>query len=234
MSKQTPRKPRHTRHPSNRILAVSDYESDHPTPGFGDQDSYAPPPPRTNTDLNLSVLQRYLPSVHNILSIAANAVIYTFDAVNERWDKSGVEGTMFVCLQSPLAEDPQQRARACVFVLSRRGLENVGVDLAMVSHVEVMGELVILRVEGSDDQWNERAGNAEDQEKVLGIWMHNDKADTRETNAAMINEAWKIARVAGKADEIDPEAGPAMQAIGSGRLTVDDLFRSHNGMNTAH
>lgn len=231
MSKQTPRKPRHTRHPSNRIPAVSDYESDHPTPGIGDGHSYAPPPQRNNTELNLSVLQRYLPSVRNILSIAANAVIYTFDAAGERWDKSGVEGTMFVCLQSPLVEDPQQRARACVFVLSRRGLENVAVDLAMVSHVEVMGELVILKVEGSSDEWDEGDG---EEEKVLGIWMHNDKADTRDINAAMINEAWKIARVAGRADEAGPEAGPAMQAIGSGRLTVDDLFRSQNGAHAAH
>lgn len=237
MSKATPRKPRHTRHPSNRILAVSDYESDHPIPGHGELDTYAPPPPRTNTDLNLSVLQRYLPSVHNILSIAANAVIYTFDGANERWDKTGVEGTMFVCLQMPSLDDPQLRARACVFVLSRRGLENVAVDLAMVSHVEVMGELVILRVEGGEDEddWNDEGTSPEGgKENVLGIWMHNDKADTRVINAAMINEAWKIARRAGRGEEIETEAGPAMQAIGSGRLTVDDLFRSQKGSNAAY
>lgn len=225
MSKQTPRKPRHTRHPSNRIPAVSDYESDHPTPGLGDPDGYAPPPPRTNTDLNLSVLQRYLPSVHNILTVAANAVIYTFNAPKEQWDKSGVEGTMFVCLQSPYPDDPQQRARACVFVLSRRGLENVTVELSMVSHVEVMGELVILQVEGT---------GAPEEDKVVGIWVHNEKADTRESTAAMITEAWKVARLAGRADEGEAEAGPAMQAIGSGRLTVDDLFRSQQGTNAAH
>lgn len=237
MSKQTPRKPRHTRHPSNRIPAVSDYESDNPITGGPNNAlqpayDYAPPPPdRTNTDLNLSVIQRYLPSIHTILSVAANAVIYTFDPENEGWNKSGVEGTMFVCAQSPLPEDHQQRPRACVFVLSRRGLENFNVDLARVSHVEVMGELVILKVEGSDE-WD---GDDGGEEKVLGIWVHNDRSDTREVNAATITECWKVTRVAGRADElVGPEVGPAMQAIGSGRLTVDDLFRSQNGANTAH
>ncbi|QKD48823.1 uncharacterized protein FOBCDRAFT_287696 [Fusarium oxysporum Fo47] len=148
MSRQTPRKARHSRQPSNRIPAVSDYESD----AAAIHADYAPPPPRTNTELNLSVLQRYLPSIHTILSIAANAVIYTFNSASESWEKSGVEGTMFVCAQSPLPEDPGQRPRACVFVLNRRGLDNVIVDLSRVTHAEVSGELVIMKVEG---EWQE-------------------------------------------------------------------------------
>jgi hypothetical protein len=178
---------------------------------------YAPPPPRSNTELNLSVLQRYLPSIHTILSIAANAVIYTFDSNSGSWDKSGVEGTMFVCAQSPLAEDPSHRSRACVFVLNRRGLDNMIADLARVSHVEVSGELVIMRVDG----------NREEGEKVLGVWIHNDKDDTRVQNAAAINEAWKVARSAGPAEAQGPEAGPAMQAMGR-RLSLSDLFGQPN------
>lgn len=230
MSKATPRRSRHTRYPSNRIPAVSDYESDVAAAMQPSYD-YAPPPPtRTNTELNLAVLQRYLPSIHTILSIAASAVIYTFDPAKQSWDKSGVEGTMFVCAQSPLPEDPNQRARACVFVLSRRGLENLVVDLARVSHVEIMGELVIMRVEDEDT-----GGEGEGGEQVLGVWVHNDRAETREVNAAMIQESWKIARVAGWTEAPQgPELGPAMQAIGSGRLTIDDLFRSQGGANTQH
>ncbi|KAG8676235.1 hypothetical protein FPOAC1_002236 [Fusarium poae] len=206
MSRQTPRKQRHSRQPSNRIPAVSDYESD----AAAIHTDYAPPPPRTNTELNLSVLQRYLPSIHTILSIAANAVIYTFSSTSESWEKSGVEGTMFVCAQSPSPEDPAQQPRACVFVLNRRGLENVIVDLSRVSHAEVSGELVIIKVEGD---W-------EEGDKVLGVWIHNDKDETREMNAAIIQEAWKIARSAGPVETTQgPEAGPAMQAMGR-RLKV--------------
>ncbi|KAM0338557.1 hypothetical protein ACHAPQ_002211 [Fusarium lateritium] len=214
MSRQTPRKPRHSRQPSNRIPAVSDYESD----AAAIHTDYAPPPPRTNTELNLSVLQRYLPSIHTILSIAANAVIYTFNSGSESWEKSGVEGTMFVCAQSPLPEDPGQVSRACVFILNRRGLDNVIVDLSRVSHAEVSGELVIMRVEGD---WGKG-------DKVLGVWIHNDKDETREVNAAIIQEAWKIARSGDPVETQGPEAGPAMQAMGR-RLSLSDLFGSANG-----
>jgi hypothetical protein len=220
MSKPTSRKSRHTRHPSNRIPAVSDYESDAAAAMQAPYDYEPPPPTRTNTDLNLAVIQRYLPSIHTILSIAANAVIYTFDAQGQNWVKSGVEGTMFVCAQSPLPEDPQRRPRACVFVLNRRSLGNVMIDLARVSHVEIMGELVILKVEG---EW------PGEEEKVLGVWVHNDKAETRDVNGAMITESWSIARSAGMAESQGPEVGPAMQAIGSGGLSINDLFKSQNG-----
>ncbi|KAM0558340.1 hypothetical protein ACHAPJ_005034 [Fusarium lateritium] len=223
MSRQTPRKARHSRQPSNRIPAISDYESD----AAAIHADYAPPPPRTNTELNLSVLQRYLPSIHTILSIAANAVIYTFNSASESWEKSGVEGTMFVCAQGPLPEDPGQRPRACVFILNRRGLDNVIVDLSRVSHAEVSGELVIMKVEGD---W-------EEGDKVLGVWIHNDKDETREVNAAIIQEAWKIARSAGSVGPVEtqgPEAGPAMQAMGR-RLSLSDLFGStNNGLNVGH
>ncbi|KAH6995078.1 hypothetical protein EDB80DRAFT_728571 [Ilyonectria destructans] len=219
MSRPAPRKARHSRQPSNRIPAVSDYESD--AAAYSSMhNAYAPPPPRTNTALNLSVLQRYLPSIHTILSIAANAVIYTFGSESGSWDKSGVEGTMFVCAQSPLPEDPNHRPRACVFVLNRRGLDNVIVDLARVTHVEISGELVIMRVEG---EW-------EEGEKVLGVWIHNDKDETREVNAAMIQESWKIARSAGPVEAQGPEAGPAMQAMGR-RLSLSDLFGKASGGN---
>ncbi|KAK5996150.1 mRNA-decapping enzyme subunit 1-like protein [Cladobotryum mycophilum] len=184
MSRTTPRKSRHNRHPSNRIPAISDYESD-----------------------------RYLPSISRILSIAANAVIYTFDSNTEGWEKSGIEGTMFVCAQMPLPNDVNNRPRACVFVLNRRGLDNVIVDLARVSHVEIMGELVIIKAEGD---WGEG-------EKVLGVWIHNDEEETRATNGAIIEESWKIARAAGTIAREGPEAGPAMQAIGR-PLTLNELF----------
>ncbi|KAI9896822.1 hypothetical protein N3K66_007844 [Trichothecium roseum] len=221
MSKQTPRKPRgHNRIPSNRIPATSDYESDvaaASAAGMAAAYDYAPPPPtRTNTDLNLSVLQRYLPSIHTILSIAANAVVYVLNTESAGWEKSGVEGTMFVCAQAPAPADPAQNPRACIFVLSRRSLENVVVDLARVSHVEVMGELIIVKVEGSG------AGDG-DGEKVLGLWVHNDRAETREVNAAMVQESWKIARESGSVTALSSEAGPALQAIG-GQLTLNHLF----------
>lgn len=79
--------------------------------------------------------------------------------------------------------------------------------------MELMGELVILKVEGD---W-------EEDEKVLGVWIHNDEENTRATNGAIIEESWKIARAAGTVSNEGPEAGPAMQAIGR-PLTLNELF----------
>ncbi|KAH7309609.1 hypothetical protein B0I35DRAFT_440315 [Stachybotrys elegans] len=216
MSRATPRKARHTRQPSNRIPAVSDYESDAAVM----QPAYEAPPLRSNTELNLSVLQRYLPSITNILSIAANAVIYTFSHTTHEWDKTGVEGTMFVCALSPPPEDPGQRARCCVFFLNRRGLENIIVDLNSVSHAVLDGELIIFKLEG---QWGE-------EEKIMGVWIHNDRDDTRDVNWAVIEENWRNSRSAGAAEPVQAEAGPAMQAVGR-TLTLNELFGRSNGGN---
>lgn len=241
MSRQTAHKGgRHKRHPSNLIPAVSDYESDAANLQKNhqqQQQNYEPPPPRTNTELNAAVLQRYIPSIHSILSIAANAVVYTFDSTAESWDKSGVEGTLFVCSQAPLPHDATNAPRACVFVLNRRGLGNVIVDLARVSHVEIAGELIIFRVEGGGGGVASEGGegNGSSGERVLGLWIHNDREETREVNGATIQECWAVARAGATAGEgveedLKQEAGPAMQAIGR-PLTLNELFGSQGVVN---
>ncbi|PHH64312.1 hypothetical protein CDD81_4796 [Ophiocordyceps australis] len=200
----TPRKARHARHSSSLFPPTSDYESDAGAlaASAANQEPYAPPPPRTNTELNLSVLRRYIPSVQSLLSIAANAVVYSFDAASETWDKAGIEGTLFVCTQLP---DDQAVSGASVFVLNRRGLDNLSVHLAHVSHVEMTDGLVILRIDA----------HADSPDRVLGIWIHNDKDETRDINGAMIIESWKAVSHASGATEVPgAEAESATTAAG--------------------
>lgn len=248
MSRQTPRKRGHVRHPSAGPRPVqSDYESDaahyldtHPAP--------APNPSlltRTNTDLNLSVLRRYLPSINAIISIAANAVVYTFNPSLPGWDKTGIEGTYFLCMQDPLPGGVAPAApRACIFVLNRRGLENVILNLGNVADFEVMGEIYIFRLRREQTQTRTQTRHDEEEEeeagnKVMGIWIHADKEDTRVMNAAMISETLKQVQMhAAAAQEsaggLPPppqqqeELGPAMQAIGR-KLSLSDLFGAQNG-----
>lgn len=73
---------------------------------------------------------------------------------------------MFICAQE---------AGFCVVVLNRKGLENLTLDLSQVDHIEVSGELIIMNSE----------------EKVVGVWMHADKDDTRDKNAALMMECWE-------------------------------------------
>ena len=226
----------HNRQPSGpRIVPASDYESD----AAHYMENRDPPPPhrphRTNTELNLGVLRRYVPSISAIVSIAANAVVYTFDVATQSWDKSGIEGTLFVCSQdqNPVTGEP----RFCVFVLNRRGLENLILDLATIRECEVTDDLLILALK--DDEEVEQNPMA----KALGIWMHADSDDTRQLNMNLIHTLWgqvKEAQVqmqsfqaSGYHDGVDgallereESVGPALQAIGGKSVSIDELFAS--------
>lgn len=213
---------------------TSDYESD--TAFY--MASHPPPPTailatRTNTDLNLSVLQRYLPSITQIKSQAANAVVYTFSAQLNTWDKSGIEGTMFVCAQNvdatPRASaqgfQPGAQAKGCVFILNRRGLNNMILDLSEVEAIEASDELLIFKLTGETD---------EGMPRVVGLWIHADEESTRSTNTRIIQEMWdriremeSIINAQGTAAPAPGQAtddyGPAMQAIGR-KVSLSDLF----------
>lgn len=223
---QTGRKSRHKRLPSNRIPAVSDYDSD--MAAMQSANDYEPPMAiRTEGQMNLDVLRRYLPSVRHILHVSPQVVVYTTPD-RRGWEKSDIEGPMFVCMQDPLPEDPGQRKRACVIILSRKNLQNLTFDLARVSDMEVNdgSNLLFLQVEAS---WEGQ------ESQVFGLFFHEDEENTRSMAIAMIEETRKVAREAGPAAPPPPgpeptsEVGPAMEAMGSGQLTIDDLFRSQNG-----
>ncbi|KAF2841691.1 PH domain-like protein [Patellaria atrata CBS 101060] len=159
-----------------QILA-SDYETDALPPA---------PPPRTNAELNLAVLQRHNDTVTSILSIAPYAVIYVFSPTSQQWEKHGIEGTLFVCSQTPgpLGED-----RFCVIILNRRGLENFVLGLERKEDVEITAEYVILQMREGD------AGNGSEgtHVKIFGIWIFSEPAPssterTREINAKVIQD----------------------------------------------
>ncbi|KAK2040950.1 Dcp1-like decapping family protein [Colletotrichum somersetense] len=237
MSRPTPRKRGHARHSSASGHGPRPVQSDYESDAAHYIDSHPVPTPnpallnRTNTDLNLSVLRRYLPSINSTLSIAANAVVYTFNPSLPGWDKTGIEGTYFLCMQdpTPAAVHRPPAPRACIFVLNRRGLENVILDLGDVADFEVVDEIYIFRLRGpAGGDADEPANN-----KVMGIWIHADKDDTRVMNAALIAETLKHVRAAAAAAAAaapapQEEAGPAMQAIGK-RLSLSDLFGAQNG-----
>src|ERR1700761_1327198 len=70
-----------------------------------DNNIVQPPPPTTDfastsEALNLKVLRRHYPNVLTILHIAPYAVLYTFSAT-QQWEKTGIEGTLFIVHQSP-------------------------------------------------------------------------------------------------------------------------------------
>lgn len=236
MSRTTPRKSRHRHQPSGsgpRTVPASDYESD--AVHYLEARDLPPAPQlphRTNTELNLSVLRRYLPSIRSIVSIAANAVVYNFSSATQNWEKSGVEGTLFVCEQEPATVSGHAVPRACVFVLNRRGLDNLIVELCRATVCEVSADLIIFDVEKHEDATDvdgeADAGSGADT-RVFGIWIHADQADTREVNAVIIQDAWRQSRLAVARDS--PEVQDDSEGTGDAgrRLSITDLFGQSNG-----
>ncbi|TIC90158.1 hypothetical protein CH35J_012149 [Colletotrichum higginsianum] len=199
MSRSTPRKRGHARHSSASGHGPRPVQSDYESDAAHYIDSHPVPVPnpalfnRTNTDLNLSVLRRYLPPSTR---------------------------------PSPSPPTLSATPRACIFVLNRRGLENVILDLGDVADFEVVDEIYIFRLRGGE----------EDGSKVMGIWIHADKDDTRVMNAALITETLRHVRIAEEQNAVagggpapQEELGPAMQAIGR-RLSLSDLFGAQNGV----
>lgn len=205
--------------------------------------STQPPPPahaaataaavlagRTNTELNLGVLRRYLPSITTILSIAANAVVYTFQPPSE-WKRATVEGTMFVCSQRKTPGEAGDTG--CLFILNRKGLQNFILDLDNVSDFELAGDLLIFKLDNPTHQVLLETGESVTP-LVLGLWTYAEEKSDRETNAALIHDMWcealRTRDVRARAAASDPatfaalaETGPAAQATGR-RLSVSDLF----------
>ena len=159
--------------PYPHIPQASDYESDNVNYRL---DAPSPPPPqsRTNDELNLSVLRRHHPDISAILSIAPYAVLYEFHPHPEpSWNKSGVEGSLFVCQLTPGAQLHEDRYTA--LVLNRRGLENFEAELREGdnSGIEITEEYVIVSLE------------REGVQKIYGIFIFSEGpgSSTEQTRA---------------------------------------------------
>ncbi|TGJ87197.1 hypothetical protein E0Z10_g1601 [Xylaria hypoxylon] len=224
-------------HQYQHIPPTSDYESDTAQYMAPSHPSVQPAAlaGRTNTDLNLDVLRRYLPSITSVLSIAANAVVYTFQPPSE-WKRTNMEGTMFICSQR---KGPGEGGETgCLFILNRKGLQNFVLDLDTVGDFELAGDLLIFKLDYSAHELHLETGEAVTP-LVLGLWTYAEDKSDRETNAALITDMWSQALSTrdARADAAasDPatfaalaETGPAAQATGR-RLSVTDLFSAYNG-----
>ncbi|WPH00777.1 Hypothetical protein R9X50_00360700 [Acrodontium crateriforme] len=156
--------------------AQSDYDTD---VNLTDQAaSLAPPPQRTNTELNLAVLRRYSPDVERIVSIAPFAVVYTFSPETQQWEKCGMEGTLFVCQLNGGKVDALPRYN--VMLLNRKSLENFITELFSPEDIEITEEYVILQVIGDDGI-----------PQIFGLWIFSEGDDgqnTRDIVGATIQE----------------------------------------------
>lgn len=174
---------RHAKNKSQSNIPIqvqpSDYESEVP---------YAAPPTRTNTEMNLSVLRRYDPTISTVMSIAASAVIYNFSLTEQTWEKADIEGTLFVCKLEPTGSSGKERYS--IVVLNKKSFENLMVDMREVKDVDIQPEILIVRLA-------QGVG-----EKVLGIYIHADKEESRDDNCRLIKECWESIQAQENTEEV--------------------------------
>lgn len=155
---------------------ISDYDTDTANPTDIPPLTMAPPPKRTNTELNLSVLRRYVPDTERIISIAPFAVVYHFSPDTQQWEKSGIEGTLFVC---QLVGDTHPRYN--VIILNRKSLENFVTELVSEDDIEITEQYVILQVLGENGV-----------PVIYGLWIFSDEGEgvhtTKDIVAGAIQE----------------------------------------------
>lgn len=186
----TPRKAHRHRHNHSQShlqqpIQASDYDSEVP---YTAPDSL---PVRSNNELNLTVLQRYNPSITAILSIAASCQIYNYFPADGTWDKAEIAGTLFVCQMAAFsATTVGARERFCVALLNKKGLDNLIIDMQDVQEVEIKDEFMIIRFLERRQAGLNGQGPL-DEEKVLGFYIHADQADTRELNCTLVKGLWE-------------------------------------------
>ncbi|KAF7585550.1 mRNA-decapping enzyme 1B [Aspergillus hancockii] len=203
----TTRRPRRPNNNNNNYRhnhpQPSDYDSDYQN-YFSDtqqhqepQETPMPPPSiRSNEELNIAVVRRHNPTITSILSLAPYAVIYIFSPTTRQWEKTGVEGSLFVC---QLSQGPLGEERYSVFVLNRRGLNNFDIPLTDGDNVEITEEYVILKVDkdwglGVESNNNANGKSASNVDlRIYGLWIYsepppNSTAETRSINAQVIRE----------------------------------------------
>ncbi|KAL2036894.1 hypothetical protein N7G274_010318 [Stereocaulon virgatum] len=159
----------HTYQPSDSDAPGATY--DFFTPNPPNYNNTLPTPQsstRTDAQLNLSVLQRHLPTTQSILRIAPFAVVYLFDPERKGWEKSGVEGSLFI-----LQTYNENREGYAVFVLNRRALENYTLHLEKADQVEVTEEYIILQ----------------DGATVHGLWIFEEPEESTQGIRAEIGQA---------------------------------------------
>ncbi|KAL1991680.1 hypothetical protein VTN49DRAFT_4988 [Thermomyces lanuginosus] len=235
---------------------ASDYEDSDAAPGDAQQSQQLPdnipPPTRTNEELNLSVLRRYNPSIRTLLSLAPYAVVYDFNAETRQWEKSGVEGTLFVCQLEPGPCWGEERYN--VFVLNRRGLNNFDLRLTSGENIELTEEFVILKTDDDNDENGleqpvQNGSTTAATPRIHGLWIYsepppNSTAETRRINARVIYEsavkageslrqAKERAAAAARPASLPPLQPAQLQphhqnptsAVGTGqRISLQDLF----------
>jgi hypothetical protein len=143
---------------------------------------------RTADEINFSVIARYVPSLSAIHKVAPSTYIYTLSHSTGTWEKTNIEGSMFVCelTPSPITGNP----RHCIIVLNRKGLENLIIYSAEIQEVEITDEFLLLEFRSKEDLFVPDQGK---QVKILGFFLTTNTPGEREAICQLVKSHWEMA-----------------------------------------
>ncbi|KAF2637683.1 PH domain-like protein [Massarina eburnea CBS 473.64] len=137
----------------------SDYETDAPV-----NVNISPPPPRSNEELNFSVIRRHYPEVTAMHYVVSYAALYVFGGNTEGWERAGTEGSLFLCELEP---SPQGIERFAVIILNRKGLDNFTLEITSPDTID-FDEFIVIQ---------------NGPEQAYGLWVMNDPPPSSTANA---------------------------------------------------
>lgn len=177
-------------------------------------------------DLNHRVVARYLPGLDRILHTTPYAVIYLFQPTTSSWEKSGVEGSLFICQFTALGS-----LHFALVILNRRGLDNWIVEIVSHDGVQVTDEYIMLagqrQLQDLSGQQTQIASDADD--RIWGIWVFEEAVGStkgqRDECRELITACARKAEVEIHSLPHAPPNGHMVHQEGDSRQTLLNLFR---------
>ncbi|KAK3956128.1 Swi5-domain-containing protein [Pseudoneurospora amorphoporcata] len=120
---------------------------------------------RTNYELNMSVLKRYVSGLRAILLTCSFVRLYEWSPTTNSWELRDVEGPMFLCECDPIVlPNGHELPQTNLFVLNRRSMENLTINLSKVEMYEATNEKFLSLMMEADEAGPGRA---------LGFHLHS-------------------------------------------------------------
>ncbi|KAJ4417648.1 hypothetical protein N0V85_001758 [Neurospora sp. IMI 360204] len=179
---------------------------------------------RTNYELNMSVLKRYVSGLRAIPLTCSFVRLYEWSSTTNSWELRDVEGPMFLCECEPIVlPTGHELPQVNLFVLNRRSMENLTINLSKVEMYEATNEKFLsLKMEADEAGGTGRA---------LGFHLHSTEEKEGQCPAeypdwSLIEAQWQKARAALSAVNNQVVGAQYEQSVPNNGATVADYAQA--------
>lgn len=128
---------------------------------------------------NLRSLQRLDPTISDILGTATHVVVYQFNTSLQKWEKSNMEGSLFIVKLRPGQSGVAQSHVCSLMILNRADVDNMNIPITPTFQMQLRDPYLIFR-DDHDFSYGDASPTV-----VRGIWFHDDQE--RSLISALLN-----------------------------------------------